>query len=50
METGNLLLKPISDTRALALQTLADGGESVWVVNIDGQEHLSYSGYRLRRK
>lgn len=50
METGKLLLKPISDTRALALQTLADGGESVWVVNIDGQEHLSYSGYRLRRK
>jgi CubicO group peptidase (beta-lactamase class C family) len=43
------VLKPVSDTQALLLGPLADGGETVRSVVVDGVEQLAYSGYLARK-
>ena len=49
-ETGKRVLKPVSDQEALVLGTLAEGGERLRVIAVNGQDQLSVSGYHLRRK
>jgi hypothetical protein len=39
----------VSDTQALLLGTLADSGETVRSVMLNGVEHLAYSGYLARK-
>ena len=48
-QTVRAVLKPVSDTQALLLGTLADSGETVRSVMINGVEHLAYSGYLARK-
>jgi len=43
------VLKPVSDTQARLLGPLADGGEMLSSVVLDGVEHLAYSGYLARK-
>lgn len=43
------VLKPVSDTQALLLGPLADSGETVRSVIVDGVEQLAYSGYLARK-
>jgi hypothetical protein len=40
---------PVSDTHAQILGSLAQGGETVRVVMVDGVEQLTYSGYRAQK-
>ena len=44
------VLKPVSDTQALLLGPLADRGETVRSVIVDGVEQLAYSGYLARKR
>ncbi|BCO26516.1 D-aminopeptidase [Rhodoferax lithotrophicus] len=44
------VLKPLSDTQALLLGPLADSGETVRSVTVDGVEQLAYSGYLARKR
>lgn len=44
------VLKPVSDTQALLLGPLADHGETVRSVTVDGVEQLAYSGYLARKR
>ena len=48
-QTVRAVLKPVSDTQALLLGPLADSGETVRSVIINGVEHLAYSGYVARK-
>ncbi|MBK7002596.1 MAG: beta-lactamase family protein [Rhodoferax sp.] len=48
-ETLRLILMPVSDTQALLLGPLAQGGETVSVVRVDGVEQLAYSGYLAKK-
>lgn len=51
-ETGKtipMVLQPLSGTQARLLGIIADGGDTVRVVKVDGEERLAYSGYLLRR-
>lgn len=48
-QTVRAVLKPVSDTQALLLGSLADSGETVRSVIINGVEHLAYSGYVARK-
>jgi hypothetical protein len=48
-QVARALLKPVSDTQALLLGPLADGGELIRSVILDGVEHLDYSGYQARK-
>jgi len=43
------VLKPVSDTQALLLGSLADSGEVVRSVTVDGVEQLAYAGYLARK-
>lgn len=47
--TDRLLLKPLSDDEAIVLGPLSDGGESIRVRMVEGEEHLVASGLRARR-
>lgn len=42
-------LMPLSDTNAIVLGTLRDGGINVRAITVDGEERLAISGYQLRR-
>jgi CubicO group peptidase (beta-lactamase class C family) len=42
-------LKPLSDTEALLLGLLDDGGETLGVGQFNGEERLLFSGYQLKR-
>jgi len=44
------VLKPVSDTQALLLGPLADRGDAVRSVIMDGVEQLAYSGYLARKR
>ena len=49
---GNIMripLQPVSDTEALLLGPLNDGGETIRVVMMEGNERLLFSGYQLRK-
>lgn len=48
-QTVRAVLKPVSDTQALLLGPLADSGEAVRSVIINGVEHLAYSGYLAKK-
>jgi CubicO group peptidase (beta-lactamase class C family) len=48
-QTARAVLKPVSDTQALLLGPLADGGELIRSVVLNGVEHLEYSGYQARK-
>lgn len=48
-ETLRIVMVPVSDTQARLLGPLAQGGETVHVVSVDGGEQLAYSGYRVRK-
>ena len=50
MDTGKLVLQPVTENRALVLAALADSGESLHAIQRDGQEQLSFSGYLLSKK
>jgi hypothetical protein len=49
-QTLRVVLMPSSDTEARAIETLANGGESLRVVKDNGAEQLLFSGYLLRKK
>ncbi len=49
-QTQRMVLKPLSNTDALLLGPLVDGGETVRSVMVNGVEHLAYSGYLARKK
>jgi CubicO group peptidase (beta-lactamase class C family) len=49
-QTLRMVLMPQSDNEALALETLADGGDTVRVVTDKGGEHLTFLGYLARKK
>ena len=42
-------IAPVSDTEAIILGLGSGMGETIHAVTIDGQEHLQYSGYQLRK-
>jgi len=42
-------IAPISDTEAIILGLGSGMGETIRVININGREHLAYSGYQLRK-
>ena len=42
-------IAPVSDTEAIILGLGSGMGETIRAVTIDGQEHLQYSGYQLRK-
>jgi CubicO group peptidase (beta-lactamase class C family) len=44
------LFTPTSDTEARALETLAEGGETLRVVTENGVEQFVFSGYTVRKK
>ena len=46
---GKVLLKPLSDSEGILLGALSDGGETVRVVQRDGEERLLYSGYQFKK-
>lgn len=48
-EVARAVLKPVSDSQALLLGPLADGGDALRSVILDGVEHLAYSGYLARK-
>lgn len=48
-QTVRALLQPVSDSRALLLGPLADSGETVRSVMLNGVDHLTYSGYLLKK-
>jgi CubicO group peptidase (beta-lactamase class C family) len=48
--TQRVVVMPVSDTHAQVLGPLAQGGETVRVVVVDGVEQLTYSGYRVQKK
>ena len=48
-ETLRMVLQPVSDTEAQLLGTLAQGGQTVRVVTVDGVEQLAYSGYWVKK-
>lgn len=48
-QTLRVVLMPVSDTQARALGPLAQGGETVRVVMVDGVEQLAYSGYLAKK-
>ena len=48
-ETPRVVLMPVSDTQAQILGPLAQGGDTVRVVTVDGIEQLSYSGYLAKK-
>lgn len=48
-QTVRLPLMPLSDSEAILLNGLADGGETVRRVVLDGEEGFAYSGYLLKR-
>jgi hypothetical protein len=48
-QVARTVLKPVSDAQALLLGPLADGGELIRSVILDGVEHLDYSGYQARK-
>ncbi|MDD2927126.1 serine hydrolase domain-containing protein, partial [Rhodoferax sp.] len=43
------VLKPVSDSQALLLGPLADSGEAVRSVVLNGVDHLAYSGYLAKK-
>jgi hypothetical protein len=43
------VLKPVSDDEAVLLGVLRDGGTSLRVVKVNGEERLQVSGYQARR-
>ena len=47
--TQHVVLMPVSDTHAQLSGTLAQGGETVRVVTVDGAEQLAYSGYLAKK-
>jgi CubicO group peptidase (beta-lactamase class C family) len=47
--TQRIVVMPVSDTHAQILGSLAQGGETVRVVMVDGVEQLTYSGYRAQK-
>ena len=48
-QTPRTVLMPVSDNEALLLGPLADSGETVRSVTVNGVEQLAYSGYLARR-
>ena len=42
-------LQPVSDSVALLLGPLNDGGETIRTVMMDGNERVLFSGYQLRK-
>jgi CubicO group peptidase (beta-lactamase class C family) len=49
-QTLRVVLMPTSNTEALVVESLADGGEPVRVVTENGVEQLLFSGYLARKK
>jgi CubicO group peptidase (beta-lactamase class C family) len=47
--TERVVVMPVADTHAQLLGSLAQGGETVRVVMVDGVEQLTYSGYRAKK-
>lgn len=43
-------ITPLSDTEAITYGLGRNMGETIWVVNVGGEELLRYSGYLLRKK
>lgn len=48
-EKAHIPLQPVSATEALLLGTLNDGGDTVRVVRVDGEERLQLFGYQLKK-
>lgn len=48
-EKARIPLRPISDTEALLLGALNDGGETIRVLTTEGNERVQFSGYQLRK-
>jgi hypothetical protein len=46
---GKALLKPLSENEGILLGPLSDGGETVRVVQQDGEERVVFSGYQFRK-
>ena len=44
-----IFLRPESDTESLLLKTLNDGGETLRVVMVNGEEHMQYTGYQFKK-
>ncbi|WP_162241812.1 serine hydrolase [Pseudorhodoferax sp. Leaf267] len=49
-ENGTFIVNPVSDIQAEVLQNLAQGGQSLRVVRVDGVEQIRYSGYLARKR
>ncbi|MCP4358952.1 MAG: serine hydrolase, partial [Chloroflexi bacterium] len=43
-------MKTLSDTEAITIGVGRSGGESVSVVEVDGEEYLFYLGYLMEKK
>jgi CubicO group peptidase (beta-lactamase class C family) len=44
-----IVLKPLNDHEAILLGPLADGGDTVRIVKVNGEERVEYSGYLLKK-
>ena len=47
---NRVAIKPVSETEAVIYGLGNDRGDTIQVVNRDGQEYIQYSGYLLRKK
>ncbi len=47
--TGKILIKPVSATEGILLDSLSDGGETLRVVQQDGEERMVFGGYLFKK-
>lgn len=47
--TARVPLSPVSDSEALMLGPLSDGGETIHLVKVNGEERVMFSGYLLKK-